>query len=799
MNAADSNGRSSALSRALGIGRLAAFSGDQGAMAHPTEVFTRFIAKLSAIEWATWRRIVEAGIMLSVIVLGFWGFAKRVKPPEFWWHWNTLADSAFSTLQLLTTQFPRTAPNDVNWQLQIARFFMPLFAVLFSVAALLRRFNRPLRAWTAGLSRDHVVLIGDSNVTAALAHAYRKAGRRVVAVAPPPKGDDVSIMEQTGARVIFGDTKKESVLRRAAIHRASAAIVADDVGTDAVRLAMSVSRLCRKHRAAGASPLVFLVRLGHRDLRSLLRTQIRSAIRESGSLVDLRLYVREQTLARSLLSRYPADWGLPPGANDIHAAIIGLGYMGGELLLQLARVAVPAPGRRCVFTVVDRDANGLKDQLLAANPGLLNCADELRFLPSDISPSAITADQVDAWFNAPLPATAIYVCCGDDGANLSMAIGLRKAYALRQMPAPPMFVYQSAGNELIDGLADLHGTTFDTLRVIPFGGVEEETDPFYLIDEEIDGLARLLHDEQYLGTRRQASSTAPSPAEVPWSVLDESYRAANRAQADHALVKLRTLGWHAVLQTDSTATVPAPSIDSAVLEEMAVQEHDRWCRERWLAGWVYDAKRNNAELRHPYLVPYRQLTNEVQGFDRDTVRELPGRLAKLGLGLRQDFRMGIWFEGHDTAPSDQLVDKLMDRASHSGTDASERKHVQLVLPLREPAELKIASALGRRGDSGVDVALVRSVTAPGGTIGARLNESKSAIGRMVAVADRAFTLTLTPSSGASGPASDTATVAGLCDVCDRVLLVCEEHQAGEAAVRQLDAARRAKVEIVAVQ
>ena len=46
------------------------------------------------------------------------------------------------------------------------------------------------------------------------------------------------------------------------------------------------------------------MRLHHRELSALVATHIAEAMRESR--VDLRLYIRERTLARSLLARYPA-------------------------------------------------------------------------------------------------------------------------------------------------------------------------------------------------------------------------------------------------------------------------------------------------------------------------------------------------------------------------------------------------------------------------------------------------------------------------------------------------------------
>lgn len=806
MNHVKPDNRQSALFRSLGVGRLADFSVDLGAE-RPQRTLPQFIGWFASIERSTWWRIAELSLLFAAVLLGFFGFQEKVtcplgphaRPPgcdpEPWRHWQTMLDSAFRTLQLATTQFPREFDKNLPWQLQVARFLVPVLGAYVSLGLILRRFSRPVRAWRAGLSSGHVVLIGESNVSVALAQAFGKAGDRVVAITPRVLRDEATIMELTGAHVVFGDVKRESTLRRAAIHRAKVAIVADDLGTDGVWLASSVARLCRWYRDRD-EPLDFLVRLGHRDLRSLLRTQIQAAAQKSH--VRLSPYVREQTIARSLLARYPVDWGQPPGPRDIHVAVIGLGYMGSELLLQLVRLAVPLPGRRCVFTVVDREANGLRDQLLVEHSGLLHCADEMRFFQAEISPSAITVDQVAEWLEArpdgkeTVPATAIYVCCGNDGANLSMAIGLRKALALRKMLAPPMFVYQSSGKELIEGLGGLHGPTFDTLRIIPFGGIEEEADPFYLVNEQIDDLASQLH-ASYVSRERKKGVSGPAVTE--WKKLDETYRAASRAQADHVLVKLRGAGLHA----EPGAGQAGPALDKNLMEELAIQEHDRWSRERRLAGWIHAHKRDNEKLHHPDLVPYDRLDEDGRSKDRGAVLHLVEDLAGLkpvGLTLKRDHRVGIWFDS-EKAPSPSLMDEVtraLERAA-----AKHDRHLQLVLPLRAPAELRIASHLGQAGNAGIDVAIAHSPTAPGGRIGERLANEGNAVARLISVADRAFMLPGPETADDPGPAGDTATLALLCGLCDRVVLACETSSVGEDIARQLDAACRDMIELVHVR
>lgn len=744
---------------------------------------------LSGVPAVANRGRVEAILMITAVVLGFWGF-QEVTPSESRWQLSQIWSSAFRTLQLLTTQFPNELPVDLPVQLQIARFAMPLFAVWFSVAALLRRYNRPLAAWAASLSRDHVVVIGDSRVPAALARAFRNAGKKVVVIASPPQGNEVSAMESTGARVVFGDARQVSILRRAAVHRASVVVAADDMGPDAIGMATSIAALTRGSRPGDAGDLVLLARLAQRELRPVLSTQIASAVRDSR--VNLRLYMRERTIARSLLSRYPTDWGDTPEPRDLHVVIFGCGEMGTELLLQLARVAVPMPGRRCLVTVVDRQAGGLRDQLLAAYPGLTPCVD-LAFVEAEVRPSAIMVSEVEKWFEQRMPATAIYVCCGDDRSNLSIAIGLRRASTRRQSLAPPLFLYQRAGYEVVNGLPEIHSNSLDALRIIPFGSIEEEADPFYLVDEEIDILAQLLH-EHYLASQRRLGAAYATAAAVPWPELTESYRSATRAEADHVVAKLRLLKWHAVVPDAADAAAAAtPVVDPGLLQEMASQEHERWCRERWLSGWVYDPQRNDAEQRHDRLLPYAQLTEQVREFDLTTIRELPDFLEGLGIAVRSDLRLGIWFEGRQSLSSDALTQKTRDAVARRSADQPSRRHLQLVLPLRSPDEQALVAAMSGHVDIGVDIAMIRAPGMSGGDIGPLVARNDAR--RHIAAADRA--VVLTPAYTSERP-SEVVSLSALCAICDEVLLICEEVEIGESIIHQVEAGQQRKIELVAI-
>ena len=111
-----------------------------------------------------------------------------------------------------------------------------------------------------------------------------------------------------------------------------------------------------------------------------------------------------------------------------------------------------------------------------------------------------------------------------------------------------------------------------------------------------------------------------------WSLLDEDYKNANRQQALHLKIKLRTIAC-----AEQDKSIVGRRIDEFTDEEiklLAVMEHDRWCAERWLAGWVHGKTRNKVERTHPDLVPWSELSEDSQEKDRESVRQIP-RLLKV--------------------------------------------------------------------------------------------------------------------------------------------------------------------------
>jgi hypothetical protein len=66
------------------------------------------------------------------------------------------------------------------------------------------------------------------------------------------------------------------------------------------------------------------------------------------------------------------------------------------------------------------------------------------------------------------------------------------------------------------------------------------------------------------------------------------------------------------------------------LRRLAEMEHGRWNVERLLRGWRYAAKKDVASKRSPYLVPWDELSAEIQEYDLNAIRGLPAMFREAG-------------------------------------------------------------------------------------------------------------------------------------------------------------------------
>lgn len=85
-----------------------------------------------------------------------------------------------------------------------------------------------------------------------------------------------------------------------------------------------------------------------------------------------------------------------------------------------------------------------------------------------------------------------------------------------------------------------------------------------------------------------------------------------------------------------TRDVQLPEELSALAEEMSKNVHEVWAQTRMAQGWSYGEERNDAEKKHPCLVPYEDLSEEEKAYDRNTSQETIKLILKLGFNITRE-------------------------------------------------------------------------------------------------------------------------------------------------------------------
>ncbi|EIC22036.1 RyR domain-containing protein [Thiorhodovibrio frisius] len=165
-------------------------------------------------------------------------------------------------------------------------------------------------------------------------------------------------------------------------------------------------------------------------------------------------------------------------------------------------------------------------------------------------------------------------------------------------------------------------------------------------------LGRIIHEMFLENAWTRGERRGATPALHPWRRLDETYRIANRSQAEHIAAKLACGGLIATSEPLMADGSQAPLWSRPdFLEPLSRMEHDRWASDRLLDGWVYGPTRDNAARLHPDLIPYDDLSEDLREKDRVAVATIPFILQLGGIGWRplaQVRLVGAWPElgGH---------------------------------------------------------------------------------------------------------------------------------------------------------
>lgn len=86
-------------------------------------------------------------------------------------------------------------------------------------------------------------------------------------------------------------------------------------------------------------------------------------------------------------------------------------------------------------------------------------------------------------------------------------------------------------------------------------------------------------------------------------------------------------------QPIDTKDVVLPQELNELAEQIAKNVHEVWSAGRMSDGWTFGEECNDAEKKHPCLVPYEELSEAEKKYDRNTSQETLKLIIKLGFNI----------------------------------------------------------------------------------------------------------------------------------------------------------------------
>lgn len=554
----------------------------------------RFVAALRQDSGATLVILVA----LVTLIVGFNGWTAYLRAhPEITPH--VYGEAFFRAVKAFTLAGDYELPNvwNYDWRIYVARWggTFVAFAAVLRAAFLL--FFPPLTRMRAAFRKGHVVIVGDSPFVRTLSESLIAAGRKV----NQHVGDQFAA--RGGAMVLPGETQGMSRLLRNSLSGSERVIVSLATDSATADMARDIALVLPQIPVFALLDDPWLTTQIAHDRHTRAQGDLLTGVSIDGAM------------ARAVLSAYPPYLqARSSGASRIHALIVGFDGLGCALLVDMLNSGLVTFLDRPVFTIVDPEAKARRSSFLARHPGLEEHVD-IAFIDAAID--AFDQPHIEALRKRTqdAPITSVYIATSAKGVPLAHALAVQVMARREGLLQAPIFVRASenASHPQTPPSPELAPRT-----LVPFGSYDQVIGASGLMDPVPDAAPRALH-EAYEGF------LSGKPAQVPWQTLPERFRTSNRRAIQHVPAKLASAGYaletHLSSGRHSPTGVPKLKTgnklcnDAETLEMLSRLEHERWMMDRWLEGWRYDPTRDDDRLLHPDLIPFDDLTAEIQAYD----------------------------------------------------------------------------------------------------------------------------------------------------------------------------------------
>jgi hypothetical protein len=589
-----------------------------GPTIYTTELFKRNLSNF--------RYIFIIGLGILGFILGYIGYYKKFSNQP---NLQNPINIVFYVIKLFF--FDIRADPPLPWELEVAKYLCPIALFYSAIKAFLTLFQEELTLFYLQFFRNHVVICGLNKWGSQLASDFCANGEKVVIIGKDMNSEFIMKCRDFGAIVLIGNYTDPYMLYKARVHHAKYLIaftyddsINMDIGINARKIIKekypkksynnSTSTTLKKKLSC------FIHITDIQFLNSFYQHQIFS---KKSANFEIRFFNIYKNNARTLFLTFPIDNLVDTCAKNIqiHLLVIGFGQMGESVVLQAAQIGHYANGEKLRITVIDKDAENLESQFQYRYPNFSNIL-SINFISIDID------NQNE--FNKMVPTidkdhaiTAIIICLENSELTIKLGLALTSIFKSRDIPI----------RVHLDENVDIF-TFVDSYPISPFGLIMHSCSREIVVNEVLDRFAKTIHNYYIKSEINKQITRNENPSLVPWDELPIDLKDSNRQQADHIPIKLRALDYRV---SKIKGKKPADfDFNTEEIDILARIEHNRWCANRWLAGWTYNRDKNIEKKISPDLIPYDDLTPYQKEKDWKAIKNIPKLLCLIELEIQKE-------------------------------------------------------------------------------------------------------------------------------------------------------------------
>lgn len=555
--------------------------------------------------------ITLIALFIFSLTAGFFGF-------RYYFEYHALEHgwvrSVYCTLQLFAFE-GGDLPGPIPWELHVARFTAPLTTVMAFIMALLEIFKEQWKRIKIARMKNHVVVIGFGTKGKNVMEESLRKKEKLLVVERDPLNPNLASIKPPGCRLLLGDANNKNTLKKVRITKARSAFLLMGDDNNQVNTCMLIYQLIKESSRDKNNPLNCIMHLQKQDFLNTMRSH--NLVQDTHDGFALSIFNVYENSARELFEDNPPDrLGITfDSKNHVRIIIFGFGKAGEALALQTAFTGHYINGKKPQVLIIDRLAKEKVPDFLERYPTYTDYCD-LQYLALEAnSPQLI--QHLAKYLEDPYAFTTMVLCFDNKTHNMLLGLQL-ESIKLNKINEPLQVFVRTNDNASF--------ATFSR-NIKPYGLPSKVCSQEVIIGGTLDRKARAIHDD-YLKKRKKTSGFGSKEADVSWENLSQEYKDSNRKAADHMGVKMRGIGCEIVSKDDPRSSA---TFSEEEIEKLSELEHRRWNAERSLSGWTFGKQKNDKTRKTPYLIDWKDLSEDIKDYDRNTVKNIPNVLGLVGL------------------------------------------------------------------------------------------------------------------------------------------------------------------------